>query len=48
MKEIVYNPSHTIAQNAKNNGVSIATVRLYIKSNGIDRRYDEKLKFLRP
>ena len=44
MKEIVYNPSQTIAQNAKNNGVSIATVRLYIKSNGIDRRYDEKLK----
>ena len=42
--KIVYNPSQTIAQNAKNNGVSIATVRLYIKSNGIDRRYDEKLK----
>ena len=44
IKEIVYNPSQTIAQNAKNNGVSIATVRLYIKFNGIDRRYDEKLK----
>lgn len=44
IKEIVYDPSQTIAQNAKNNGVSIATVRLYIKSNGIDRRYDEKLK----
>ena len=44
MKEMVYNPSQTIAQNAKNNGVSIATIRLYVKANGIDRRYDEKLK----
>lgn len=44
MKEIVYTPSQTIAQNAKNNGVSIATIRLYIKANGIDRRFDEKLK----
>ena len=44
MKDIVYNPSHTIAQNAKNNGVSIATIRSYIKDNGIDRRFDEKLR----
>ncbi len=44
MKEVVYNPSLTIDQNAKINGVSVATIRLYIKTNGIDRRFDEKMK----
>lgn len=43
-KSISYNPSITIKANAKTNGVSEATIRHYIKVNGIDRRADEKVR----
>ena len=43
-KEILYNPDISIKDNAKANGVSEATIRNYIKINGIDRRADEKLR----
>lgn len=44
MTEIDYNPSLSVAENAKQNKVSVATIRKHIKELGIDRRYDEKLK----
>ena len=43
-KKILYNPDISIEDNAKANGVSEATIRNYIKINGIDRRADEKLR----
>ena len=43
-KEISYNPSISIKANAKANGVSEASIRYYIKVNGIDRRADEKVR----
>lgn len=44
MNEVLYNPNFSIDQNARVNGVSVATIRKYIKEKGIDRRFDEKLK----
>ena len=44
--KIRYNPSLTVAENAKNNGVSEATIRLYIKNNSIDRRFDRKINII--
>ena len=41
-----YNPSLTVAENAKKNGVSEATIRLYIKNNSIDRRFDRKINII--
>ena len=41
-RNIRYNPSLTVAENAKNNGVSVAAIRMYIKNNSIDRRFDRK------
>lgn len=38
--KIQYNPSLSVAQNAKRNGVSEAAIRYYIKVNSIDRRFD--------
>ena len=38
--KIQYNPSLSVAQNAKRNGVSEAAIRYYIKVNNIDRRFD--------
>lgn len=43
-KEILYNPSLSVKANAKANGVSEASIRYYIKVNGIDRRADEKVR----
>ena len=40
---IHYNPSLTIEENAKNNGVSVDGIRYYIKSRGIDRNYERKV-----
>lgn len=39
---IVYNPTLSVEENAKRNGVSVAGIRSYIKVNNIDRRYDRK------
>ena len=45
---IVYNPLQSIEDNAKQNKVSAATIRKYIKDNGIDRRFDEQMaKFMK-
>ena len=38
--KIQYNPSLSVAQNAKRNSVSEAAIRYYIKVNNIDRRFD--------
>ena len=40
--QIQYNPSLSVKENAKRNGVSEAAIRYYIKVNGIDRRFDRK------
>ena len=40
--ELKYNPSLSPEENAKRNGVSVATVRKYIHDNDIDRRFDRK------
>ena len=39
---IQYNPVLSVKENAKQNGVSEATIRNYIKTNGVDRRYERK------
>ena len=41
--KIKYNPSLSIEENAKNNGVSVDGIRYYIKSRGIDRNYERKV-----
>lgn len=40
--KIQYNPSLTVKENAKKNGVSEAAIRYHIKVNHLDRRYDKK------
>ena len=42
VSRIVYNPTLSVEENAKKNGVSVAGIRSYIKVNNIDRRYDRK------
>lgn len=44
MKELSYYPNLSIAENARLNGVSIATIRKYIQDSGIDRKFDEIYK----
>jgi len=39
---IHYNPSLSVKENAKRNGVTPAAIRYYIKVNGIDRRAERK------
>lgn len=39
---IQYNPSLSVKENAKQNGVTPAAIRYYIKVNGIDRRTERK------
>lgn len=43
---ITYDPSLSVAENAKKCGVSVAAIRYYIKTRGIDRRYEGKVKVL--
>lgn len=45
--KIKYDPSLSVAENAKKCGVSVAAVRYYIKTRGIDRRFEEKKKVLK-
>ena len=40
--KIQYNPSLTVKENAKRNGVTEAAIRYYIKVNHLDRRFDRK------
>lgn len=42
-KEIEYNPSLSVSENAKANGISVDAMRYYIKKHGIDRRYEQKI-----
>ena len=42
--KIKYDPSLSVAENAKKCGVSVAAIRYYIKTRGIDRRYEGKVK----
>ena len=44
---IKYNPALSIAENAKQNGVTEDAIRYYIRTRGIDRRYAEKMKVLK-
>ena len=37
-----YNPKLSAAQNAKKNGVSVETMKTYIRVNGIDKSLDRK------
>lgn len=41
-----YNPSLSIAKNAKNNGVSEENIRYYIKTRNIDRRLEAKINIV--
>lgn len=43
---IKYNPSLSITENARRNGVSEAGIRYYIKANNIDRRYELKIQIV--
>lgn len=43
---IVYDSALSVEDNAKLNGVSVATIRRYIKINNIDRRNDKKKEIL--
>ncbi len=40
--KIQYNPSLSVKENAKKNGVTEAAIRYHIKVNHLDRRYDKK------
>lgn len=42
--KIKYDSSLSVAENAKKCGVSVAAIRYYIKTRGIDRRYEGKVK----
>lgn len=42
ISRIKYNPSLSVAENAKINGVSEPAIRYYIKTRKLDRRYDKK------
>ena len=44
--KIKYDPNLSVAENAKKCGVSVAAIRYYIKTRGIDRRYEGKVKVL--
>ena len=44
---IKYDPSLSIAENAKRNGVTEDAIRYYIRTRGVDRRYEEKKKVLK-
>ena len=44
---IKYSPSLSIAENAKRNGVNEDAIRYYIRTRGVDRRYEEKKKELK-
>ena len=44
---IKYSPSLSIAENAKRNGVTEDAVRYYIRTRGVDRRYEEKKRVLK-
>ena len=44
--KIKYDPSLSVAENAKKCGVSVAAIRYYIKTRGIDRRYEGKVRVL--
>ena len=44
---IKYSPSLSIAENAKRNGVNEDAIRYYIRTRGIDRRYEEKKRVLK-
>ena len=41
-----YNPSLSVAENARINGVDEDSMRYYIKSMGIDRRYEAKVSIV--
>lgn len=44
---ITYNPKLSVAENAKKCGVTEDAIRYYIRTRGIDRRYEEKKKVLK-
>ena len=44
---IKYSPSLSIAENAERNGVNEDAIRYYIRTRGIDRRYEEKKRVLK-
>ena len=44
--KIKYDPELSVNENAERNGVSISAIRYYIRTRGIDRRYDVKVKVL--
>ena len=44
--KIKYDSKLSVAENAKKCGVSVAAIRYYIKTRGIDRRYEGKVKVL--
>lgn len=44
--KVKYNPKLSVAENAQINGVSIEGIRYYIKSRGIDRRYERKVNIV--
>lgn len=42
ISNIQYNPALSVKENAKRNGLSEASIRYYIKTNSVDRRFDRK------
>ena len=45
--KIQYNPRLSVAENAKKSGVTEDAIRYYIRTRGIDRRFEEKKKVLK-
>ena len=46
VNKIFYDPSLSIEENAERNGCKKHQIRYYIRSRGINRRYDERLKII--
>ena len=46
VNKIVYDPSLSIKENAEMNGCEEHQIRYYIRSRGVNRRYDERLKII--
>ena len=44
--KVVYDPNLSIQENADKCGLSVDAIRYYIRTRGIDRRYEEKKKVL--
>jgi predicted transcriptional regulator len=46
VSKIKYNPSLSVAENARLNNCTVDAIRYYIRTRGIDRRYEGKMNII--